>query len=164
VMGHRVFPAPRQTPRPPILIGGNGRKLLSLAAREADIVGFTGLSHSHGGARVDIAGFKPAAVDERVQWVRAEAGERFDRLELHALVQRVVVTDDPRQAAAEIAAQRAEVDVDDILATPYCLLGTIEQMVEALLTRRERWGLSYHSVFEPMAEALAPVVARLAGT
>lgn len=164
VAEHRAYPLPRQTPRPPILIGGNGLKLLSLAAREADIVGFTGLGFPRGGAQVDVAGFKPAAVDERVRWVRSEAGERFDQLELHALVQQVVVTDDARQAAAEIAAQRPEVDVDDVLNTPYCLVGTAEQMVEALRARRERWGLSYYSVREPMADDLAPVVARLTGT
>jgi probable F420-dependent oxidoreductase len=161
---HRAHPLPRQKPRPPILIGGNGRRLLALAAREADIVSFTGLSHPRGGSQVDVSGFRPAAVDERVGWVRSAAGDRSHRLELNALVQRVVATDRREEAAAEIAAERPKLSVDDVLETPYLLLGTVEQMVDALRARRDRWGLSYYVVFEPMADALAPVVAQLAGT
>jgi probable F420-dependent oxidoreductase len=164
VTGHRSHPLPRQKPRPPILIGGNGPRLLALAAREADIVSFTGLGHPRGGSEVDLSGFKPAAVDERVGWVRSAVGDRVAHVELNALVQRVVVTEDRQQAASEIVAERPELSVEDVLGTPYLLLGTVEQMVEDLRARRERWGLSYYVVFEPMADALAPVVARLAGT
>jgi probable F420-dependent oxidoreductase len=164
VAGHRGYPLPRQRPRLPILVGGNGPKLLALAAREADIVGLTGLGHRRGGREVDLAAFKPAAVDERVEWVRSAAGERFDRLELNALVQRVVVTDEPRRPAAELAAERPELSLEDAIETPYLLFGTVGQMVEALRARRERWGLSYYVVREPVADAFAPVVAQLAGT
>src|SRR5207302_11305690 len=44
VTGHRIAPLPVQKPHPPILIGGNGRNLLTLAAREADIVGLSGIT------------------------------------------------------------------------------------------------------------------------
>lgn len=164
VRGHRGYPRPCQSPRPPILIGGNGRRLLSLAAREADIVGFTGLGHRRGGREVDVSAFRPAAVDERLGWVRAAAGARFDSLELNCLVQRVIVTDEPTSAAAEIAAQRPELSAEDVLETPYLLVGTVDHLVEALHARRERWGLSYYVIHEAAIDALAPVVARLAGT
>jgi probable F420-dependent oxidoreductase len=164
VRGHRAYPLPVQKPRPPILIGGNGLKVLALAARDADIVGFTGLGFPKGATEVDVSGFKPDSVDERVAWVRSQAGERFDQLELNALVQRVILTDDRQQAAAEIAAQWSALSVDDVLQTPYALIGTVDQMADALRERRERWGLSYFVTHEPLLEAFAPVVARLAGT
>lgn len=163
VKEHTGYPAPVQQPRPPILIGGNGPKLLSVAAQEADIVGLTGLGFPKGGAEVDVSGFKAASVDERVAWVRAEAGARFSELELNALVQRVVVTDDARGVAAELAERWPNVSVDDILETPYLLIGTVDEMVAALQARRERWGISYIVTHEPFLNALAPVVARLTG-
>ena len=92
------------------------------------------------------------------------AADRFDRLELNALVQRVVVTDDRRKAAEELATGRwAQLTPDEILASPYALVGTADQMVDDLRARRERWGISYIMTHEPFMDALAPVVARLAG-
>src|SRR5204863_283586 len=88
VTGHAIYPLPVQRPRPPILIGGNARRLLVLAAREADVVGLTGITFQRGGAQPDVATFRAAAVDERVEIIRKAAGERYDRLELSALVQR----------------------------------------------------------------------------
>jgi probable F420-dependent oxidoreductase len=164
VKEHRVFPLPVQKPRPPLMIGGNGRKLLALAAREANIVGLTGLGFPKGATQVDVSGCKPERVDERVAWVREQAGERFDQIELNALVQRVVITDDRQQAAEELRERWSALTVDEILETPYLLIGTVDQMVEALQARRERWGFSYMVVHEWSLDALAPVVAKLAGT
>src|SRR5206468_11823641 len=50
VAGHSIAPQAVQKPHPPILIGGNGRQLLTLAAREADIVGFSGITLRGGAA------------------------------------------------------------------------------------------------------------------
>jgi hypothetical protein len=96
--------------------------------------------------------------------VRSEAGERFGHLELNVLVQRVLVTDDRAQAAEDLAARWADLAAEEILQSPYVLVGTVDQLVEDLRARRERWGLSYYVVFETAMDALAPVVARLAGT
>jgi probable F420-dependent oxidoreductase len=164
VTEHRVYPPPVQQPRPPILIGGNGSRILTLAAQEADIVGLTGLGFPKGATQVDVSGFRPASVDGRIALIRSEAGARFERIELNVLVQRVIVTDDRRQAAEELAAQWPALTVDDILETPYLLIGTTDQMVEALQARRERWGISYIATHEPFLEALAPIVARLTDT
>jgi probable F420-dependent oxidoreductase len=103
VTDHTVAPLPVQRPHPPILIGGNGPHLLTLAAREADIVGFSGITFRHGGTTPpDLSGWRTSHVDERVRLVREVAGaERYMQLELNALVQRVVVTDDRRKAAEE---------------------------------------------------------------
>jgi probable F420-dependent oxidoreductase len=164
VREHRSYPRPVQQPHPPIAIGGNGDKILALAAREADIVGLTGLGFRKGAREVDVSGFKPEHVDERVAWVRSQAGARFDTVELNVLVQRVVLTDDREAAAAEIAAQWPVLSAEDVLQTPYALIGTVDQMAEALRERRQRWGLSYIVTHEPFLDTLAPVVAKLAGT
>ncbi|HXC90542.1 MAG TPA: LLM class F420-dependent oxidoreductase [Stellaceae bacterium] len=164
VTGHTIAPLPVQKPHPPILIGGNGRRLLALAAREADIVGFSGITFRRGGAAPpDLSGWRVSGVDERVQLVREAAGDRYPRLELNALVQRVVVTDDRRRAAEELTSRWAQLTADEFLASPYVLVGTVSQMTDDLLERRERWGISYYVVHEPYLEAFAPVVARLAG-
>ena len=163
VAGHTIAPLPAQKTRPPILIGGNGRSLLALAAREADIVGFSGLTFRKGGAAPpDLSGWRVSGVDERVGIVLEAAGDaRFARLELNALVQQVVVTDDRRQAAEELAS-RTRLTPDEILQSPYVLIGTVDQMVDDLQACRNRWGISYYVVREPYMDALAPVVARLA--
>jgi hypothetical protein len=96
--------------------------------------------------------------------VRGIAGEdRFARLELNALVQRVAVTDDRRGAAEEMASRWTQLNADEILASPYVLIGTVDQIIEDLQARRERWGISSYIVHEPYLDAFAPVVARLAG-
>jgi probable F420-dependent oxidoreductase len=110
VTEHRIYPLPVQQPRPPILIGGNGPRILTLAAQAADIVGLTGLGFPKGATQVDVSGFKPASVDERIALIRSAAGARFDRIELNALVQRVIVTDNRRQAAEEHAVPAARHD------------------------------------------------------
>jgi len=165
VTGHHIAPPPVQKPHPAILIGGNGPRLLSLAAQEADIVGFSGITFQRGGAVApDLSGWRVPEVDERVRLVREVAGEeRFERLELNALVQRVIVTDDRYKAAEELTSRWTQLSPDEIIQSPYVLIGTIEQIIEDLQERRERWGFSYYVVQEPYFEALAPVVARLAG-
>jgi len=95
--------------------------------------------------------------------VRETAGERSKHVELNALVQRVIVTDDRHRAARELAAQWPQLSAEDILATPYVLVGTVDQIADDLRARRERWGISYVMTHEPFMEALAPVVERLAG-
>ena len=165
VTGHTIAPLPVQRPHPPMLIGGNGRRLLTLAAREADIVGLSGITFRGGGAvSPDLSGWRVSGVDERVNLVREVAGaERYGRLELNALVQRVVVTDDRRKTAEELTGRWTQLTPDEILQSPYVLVGTIDQIVEDLQARRERWGISYYVIFEPYLDVFTPVVARLAG-
>jgi len=163
VTDHKIHPLPIQRPHPPILIGGNGPRLLTLAAKEADIVGLSGITFRRGGADPDLSGWRVAGVDERLRLVREAAGDRYDRLELNALVQRVVVTDDRRQCAEELTRRWRQLSADEILQSPYVLIGTLDQLVEDLQARRERWGISYYVIFEPYMDAFAPAVARLAG-
>ena len=163
VTAHTLHPRPIQRPRPPLFIGGNAPRLLAVAAREADIVGLTGIAFRRGGAQPDVSDFRAAAVDERVRLLRETAAGRFEQLELNTLVQRVIVTDDRHKAAQELTARWPHLTADEILASPYVLLGTVDQLVDNLRARRDRWGISYVMTHEPFMDALAPVVARLAG-
>ncbi|MHB8647734.1 MAG: TIGR03621 family F420-dependent LLM class oxidoreductase [Thermomicrobiales bacterium] len=164
-------PKPVQRPHPPIFIGGGGKRLLSFAAREADIVGLLGQALPGGGLDMIVS---EAALAEKVGWVRAAAGERFDQLELSMLMWSVVVTDNRHSAAERLADSGAGglaarlagtrgVTAEQVLACPYFLIGSIEQIVEQLLALRARHGISYIEVFSHDMEAFAPVVARLAG-
>jgi len=164
VTRHQLQPMPIQRPHPPLLIGGNGPRLLTLAAQEADIVGLTGITFRPGGAAPELSGWTVAGLEERLQRIRTAAGERYDRLELNALVQRVEVTDYRHIAAEEMANRWSQLSPAEILQTPYVLIGTVDQIVEDLQMRRERWGISYYVIFERDMDAFAPVVARLAGT
>ena len=149
--------------RPPkLLIGGNGRDLLGLAAREADIVGFTGLGKTlSDGQRHATTGFAASEVDGRIALVREVAGDRFPDLELNALIQAVVPSEDPLTAAEGLAKNLPGLSPEQILETPFVLIGSAARMADALLERRERWGISYYSIFGPAMDALAPVIARL---
>jgi probable F420-dependent oxidoreductase len=165
VSEHVLDPLPVQRPHPPILIGGNGRKLLALAAREADIIGFSGITFRGGGALPpDLSAWRVAALEARLRHVRESAGEdRFARLELNALVQRVVVTDDRRRAAEELTQRWTQLSVDELLQSPFALIGTTDEIAHDLETRRARWGFSSYVVQEPYLDTFAPIVARLAG-
>jgi probable F420-dependent oxidoreductase len=166
ISGLEGFPRPEQRPHPPIHIGGGGRRLLSLAAREADIVGFIPRARPDGGGQ-DLADATPEALQQKIAWVREAAGARFAELELGLLVAQVITTEDREQAAQFIATTLAagfDVSSAQILRAPYLLIGSLDQICADLVSRRERYGISYISIFEQSLEALAPVVARLAGT
>jgi probable F420-dependent oxidoreductase len=163
VTGARVFPRPVQDPRPPLLVGGGGRRLLALAARTADVVGLTGTGPTRGDGRNHVPShWASTAVDAQVAHVRAEAAAAGRPApELHALVQVVAVTDDRRGALEAVHRHLPELTLEDLEGTPYLLVGTVDAIVEQLQAARERWGISSVTVRD---EALAPVIARLAGT
>jgi len=96
--------------------------------------------------------------------VRDLARDRYERLELNALVQRVIVTDARRKAAEELTRRWTQLSVEELLQSPYVLVGTVDQLIEDLQARRTRWGISYFITHEPYVDAFAPVVARLGGT
>jgi probable F420-dependent oxidoreductase len=157
VHGHRCFPQPVQR-RVPLLIGGNGRRVLETAGRLADIVSFTGFSQVEGERSVNPTHFTDARLAEQVSWVLTAAGSRFDQLELSTLVQGVVLTDDRRGAAEQVQALVPRLHVDDILSSPYSLIGSHEQIADQLRDRRDRLGVSYITVFEKDADAMAKVI------
>lgn len=155
------LPRPVQRPRPPLLIGGGGPRILALAAREADIVGIVPRTHADGSG-LDTADTSPAALDAKVATIRAAAGPRMSRLELNVLVQRALVGDDTSAAIGEVATQW-KLTSAQARESPFVLAGAVDAIVDALEARRGRYGISYVTVFEQYLDTFAPVVKRLAG-
>jgi len=155
------LPKPLQQPRPPLLIGGAQQRLLSIAAREADIVAFTTRALPNGSN--DPADLTAEAAARQLEWVRAAAGERFAELELQFHVRVVWVTDRRAQAIEQLSADLG-ISAEQVRRTPQVLVGSVDQMVEDLRARRERYGFSYIAVDQADLDRFAPVVARLAGT
>jgi probable F420-dependent oxidoreductase len=153
-------PKPLQRPHPPIFIGGGGKRLLAVAATHANIVGI--LARANPGGGLDRSEDTDACVAQKVEWVRQAAGDRFDQLELALLIWAVAVTEDRHAAAQHIAARTGRL-VDDVLESPYFLIGSVEAIVDKLIEQRRRLGISYISVFPSDTDAFAPVVERLAG-
>lgn len=132
----------------PLLIGGNGTRVLRLAGRVADIAGLAGFSHNRDATKVELTHFDAIGLENRIAVVRDAAGDRFDAIELNALIQFVVHTDDRDASAAELAAAFGGISPQFVLDSPFVLLGTHEQMAEALVERQRRFGVSYWTVFD----------------
>jgi probable F420-dependent oxidoreductase len=163
ITGLDGLPKPVQRPGPPLLIGGGAKRVLSIAGREADIVGINPAIVS-GNVDADAARNGAAAeTDQKVAWVREAAGDRFDDLELNMLVFAVVVTDD-REATVAQMAPLFGLDPAGLDDYPHALIGSETQIAEQLQAARERWGVSYWVAQGDAIDALAPVVGRLSGT
>lgn len=134
----RSSPRPVQQPHPPILIGSGGRRMLTIAAREADII-------------LPVA-MQGVELEEKIGWIRDAAGERFEHLELGQAAFGIELTDGPVAAAPAFPGMPVE-------ARPM----TTEQALEYLLEQRERLGISYIQIQERQLENFAPVTARLNG-
>jgi len=156
-------PAPVRKPHPPFLIAGGGRKILSLAAREADIVGFNpGLAAGVVDERIAPTAHAEAT-DQKLAWVREAAGDRMADIELQTSVFFGSITDDA-MATAEFMASMIGATAEQMLDSPHVLIGTVEQCIERVQSWRERWGVSYVSFSGDFMDEMAPVVAALSGT
>ena len=160
-------PKPVQQPHPPILIGGGGKRVLRLAGREAQIVGFAPRIGKTGGA-FESCTFE--ATREKVGWVRDAAGARFDEIELNTYpsFRPASVTDDPKKAATELLERLNKtaptgLTVDELLDSPHVFIGTVDQLVEKFTRLRAELGISNIMVGSGIDD-FAPVVERLAGT
>ena len=156
------YPKPVQRPHPPFVMGGGGKRMLGIAAREAATVDLVPKSLPDGSG-LDIADATAAAMERKVGWVRDAAGERFAELELSVLLQRLVITGDAARATEELSREWEPMTPEEVVECPYALIGTVDQIVETLRARRTRWGISRVVVFERDMTAFAPIVARLAG-
>jgi probable F420-dependent oxidoreductase len=161
-------PKPVQKPHPPFLIGGTRERVLRRAAREGDIVGLD--LRQRGEAILDAF---EARTDVRIGWIRDEAGERFDRLDINVLraLGKITVTDEPLKAAAEVAGQYTkwtgiDISAQDVLESPFSLIGTVPSLVDKLVRMRQRWGINsvlVGSFDDPELRDLVPVIEQLSG-
>jgi probable F420-dependent oxidoreductase len=162
ITNHNGLPKPVQQPLP-ILVGGGGKRVLSLAAREADIVGVN-FNLAPGAVNQQVMATGDAtSTEEKISWIRAAAGSRFDKLELNVTVFVCIVTDD-REGMAQRVSGGFNMPPEEVLSSPHALIGTVDQIVESLQKQRERFGFSYIVFSGDGFEALAPVVKKLAGT
>jgi probable F420-dependent oxidoreductase len=162
VSGHTLYPQGHF----PLLVGGNGARVLTVGARHAEVVQFTGFSPRQGGTRNDLGNLRSERLDEQVALVREQAGERFASIELSALVQRMVLTDDATGAADELAAQFG-VSVADVLDSPYVFIGSADTIADLLWERSERFGITSWVVLalrpgDGPPSTLAPILSALA--
>ena len=159
------LPKPVQQPKgPPVLIGGGGRRVLTLAARRADIVGVNPAIRSGRTDRAAAEDGAAAVTDQKLGWVRDAAGDRYGDIEINMLIFACVVTDD-RASVIEAMAPLFGVSPEVVGDHPHAWVGTVDRICDDLVARRERWDASYLVVQGPEAmDAAAPIVARLAGT
>jgi probable F420-dependent oxidoreductase len=167
ITDYDAYPKPIQQPHPPIFIGGGGRKTLTLAGREANIIGLAPRILS--GQRPDPMSITWAATEEKIAWVRDAAGNRFDDLEFNVYPSQwpIVVTDDLRGEARKVIDRMKErtgmeLTEQEVIDSPHIFIGSIERFVEKFSELRQRLGIS--SFLVGSVDELAPVVERLAGT
>lgn len=153
-------PAPARLTGPPLLVGGRGDRILTLAAEHADVIAFTGTAKVPDGAAL-----VPAAaedIEERTRFVRDRLGGRD--AEFNLLVQFVDVTDDAKAVYEGISTRlQGALTPEQLVDTPIVLAGTAEQIAEKILAARTRFGFSYFMVLEQHLEIFAPVLALLKG-
>ena len=155
-----VAPRPVQE-RIPILVGGNGSRVVALAGRVADVVGLTGLGRTLGDGHQHEVDWRTDAIDERVAIARAATGERPDRPIFDALVQYVEITNRRDEVAAKCAGMAPDLDASAIVGAPYILVGSIDELVEEVAGHRSRWGITSYVVRAGAIDQLAPLIERL---
>lgn len=160
------FPKPLQRPHPPLLIGAGSRRMLELAAQEANIVGILPRALPDGTISEEVTERLPATMEQKIAWVRQAAGERLSELELNMVIT-PVFTEQQRQKerTEQLIRERgwSGVAVEQALEMPSVFVGSADQMTEAMWRRRELYGFSYYVVSDTHMEAFAPIVSLLAG-
>jgi probable F420-dependent oxidoreductase len=158
---------PKPVQRPvPLFLGGGGKRLLTLAGREAQVVGLA--PRLLPGPLPDPRSLTLAAAAEKIGWVRDSAGERFAELELNTYPSGAPaqITDN----ALSIGRERAdrlrqltghELTAEQVLESPHVFIGTRQDLIDKVLMLRERLGISSFMLGD--VGDLAPVVEELAG-
>ncbi len=161
VRDYAGLPRPVQRPHPPFMIGGGSRRVLELAARQADIVS---LNFNNRSGVIGADGVKSGTADgtaQKIRWIEDAAGPRLPQLDLEIGAYFTFVGED--DGTADSMAQSFGITPEEMRRHPHALFGPPSAIVEELLRRREEYGINYVTVSEPALEPFAPVVAELSG-
>ncbi|SCE99711.1 probable F420-dependent oxidoreductase, MSMEG_2516 family [Micromonospora coriariae] len=153
-------PRPVQ-PRIPLTVGTANTDLLRWAGAHADVVGLSGFGRTLADGHGHDVRWRAAEIDAQLAAVAAGAAGRDDPPALEALVQRLVVGDGAAAAAVQTA-EETGLTVDELLATPFVLIGTADEIVAAVAAHRRRWGVTRYVVRADALDPLAPLLPRLA--
>ncbi|MEZ5239725.1 MAG: TIGR03621 family F420-dependent LLM class oxidoreductase [Microthrixaceae bacterium] len=156
-----LSPMPMQRGGPPLWVGGGGRKVLEVAARRADVIHLNpalpaGVIDHRAGPTATAA-----ATETKLGWIREAAGERFAGIELGTRIHLAFVTGRATRSTRSSRRRSFGLDAEEAKGSPHALCGTVEQIVEDLLERRERFGISNIGISASATDQLAPVIARL---
>lgn len=163
ITDYKGRPKPVQQPGPPLLVGGGGRRVLSIAARQADIVGIN-FNLKPGEVTPELGSDGTAAkTAEKIEWVKQAAGARFDELELNVLVFFCAITNDRIQQASMIGPMFG-LTPEQALEMPYALVGTTDEVCDDLVKRRELYGISYICISAGAYKDFGGVVSKLGET
>jgi probable F420-dependent oxidoreductase len=168
---HDYAPLPKHSKPVPILAAGGSPRILAISGRLADIISVSTPATANG--RVDMPKLSLEAVENKVGYIRAAAGARFDQIEMNMTVRDLRLTDDRPATARQLLAEGAsvpdrlanvdQITEDDVLNSPHVAIGSVQQIVEQFEAARERWGFTYLEVNSTDSEAVAPILARLSG-
>ena len=136
-----------------MLIAGNGDRVLRIAARHADIIGFTG-----GGIPTSA---DPDPMAERVEFVRTEAGDRVAELEFNLAITGVPTDGSGIPDLTLTRAYFPDATDEQLLAMPTVLSGTPGDIADTLRSLRERYGTTYYTVQDYHGEYFAQVISAL---
>ena len=161
-VGFEAVPKPVRKPGPPLMIGGGAKRVLTIAGREADIVSLN-FNNSSGKLGPDGIGSSTAELtDQKIQWVKEGAGSRFDEIEIEIAAYFTIVTPDGEGTRAKMAPMFGM--TPEVFAEhPNALIGSVDEICDRIVERRERFGISYVSFGASVIDAVGPVVERLAG-
>jgi probable F420-dependent oxidoreductase len=160
--GFEGLPKPIQQPHPPIMVGGGSKRVLQLAAREADIVSLNFNNRAGVIGPDGVGSSSPEKTHKKIAWIRDAAGDRAADLELEIGAYFTFVTDQSRATAGAIG-RNFGMTADEMIHYPHALIGSVDEICEELLQRRCDYGISYYTVGDGVAEQFAPVVGRLSG-
>ncbi len=161
--GYVAVPRPVQTPHPPLMIGGGAPKVLGIAGELADIVSVNFNNSSGVVGAGSISSSTEEETGKKIQWIKDGAGERFADLELETATYFISV-EGRSQITADAVAARTGLALPELKRFPHAAVGSVEEICEELIRRREEYGFSYITVGDAHLDAYLPIVERLAGT